>query len=134
MARNSNDVSGWVGWVYFAGFMMIVLGIFQSIVGLTALLNSTFYVKLQSHLLVLDYTKWGWVHLLFGILIIVVGSNLFSGKTWARVVATILVTLNLIAQFAFVSVYPVWSVIMMIIDVLVIYALTVHGGEAKIDA
>lgn len=134
MARNSNDVSGWVGWVYFAGFMMIVLGIFQSIVGLTALLNSTFYIKLQSHLLVLDYTKWGWVHLLFGILVIVIGSNLFSGKTWARVAAIILVTLNLIAQFAFVSVYPVWSIIMMIVDVLVIYALTVHGAEAKIDA
>jgi hypothetical protein len=135
MARNSNeDVTGWVGWVYFAGFMMIVLGIFQSIVGLTALLNDTFYVKLQAHLLVLDYTKWGWVHLLFGVLIIVVGSNLFSGKTWARVLATGLVTLNLIAQFAFVSVYPIWSIIMMIVDVLVIYALTVHGGEAKIDA
>ena len=134
MAKNSNEVTGWVGWVYFAGFMMIILGIFQAITGLTALLNSTYYVKLQSHLLVLNYTQWGWIHLLLGILVIVVGTNLFSGKGWARVIATILVTLNLIAQFAFVSAYPIWSIIMMVIDVLIIYALTVHGGEAGIEA
>jgi hypothetical protein len=134
MARNSNEVTGWVGWVYFAGFMMVILGIFQSIAGLTALLNDQFYVKLQSHLLVFDYTRWGWIHLLFGILVIVAGTNLFSGRTWARAVAVLLVTANLIAQFAFVSAYPVWSIIMMIVDVLIIYALTVHGGEARIDA
>ncbi len=133
MAKNSNDVTGWVGWVYFAGFMMIVLGIFQAIAGLTGLLNSTYFVKLQSHLLVFNYTQWGWIHLLFGILVIVTGTNLFTGKTWARVVATILVTLNLVAQFAFVSVYPIWSIIMMVVDVLIIYALTVHGREASID-
>ena len=134
MAKNSNEVTGWVGWVYFAGFMMIVLGVFQAIAGLTALLNDQFYIKLQSHLLVLDYTKWGWIHLLFGVILIVAGSNLFQGRGWARILGVILVTLNLVAQFAFVSAYPVWSIIMMIVDVLIIYALTVHGGEAAIDA
>jgi hypothetical protein len=59
--------------------------------------------------------------------------SLFSGSAWARVVGTVLVSLNLMAQFVFVSVYPVWSIIMMVVDVMVIYALTVHGGEARVD-
>ena len=133
MARNNNEVTGWVGWVYFAAFMMVLMGIFQVIMGMTALLNDQYYVAAQGHLLVLDYTQWGWIHLLFGIVVIVAGSSLFNGRMWARVLATILVSLNLIAQFAFVSVYPIWSIIMIIIDILIIFALTVHGAEARVE-
>jgi hypothetical protein len=129
----TEEPTGWVGWIYFAGFMMIMLGVFQSIAGLTALLNDTFYVAHQGKLLVLDYTQWGWIHLLMGILIIVAGTSLFNGRMWARVLGVVLASLNLLAQFSFVSVYPLWSIIMMVVDVLVIYALTVHGSEAAIE-
>lgn len=127
------EATGWTGWVYFAGFMMTILGFFQAIEGLAALLNDKYYVALQSHLLVLDYTQWGWIHLTLGIVIVMAGISLFSGAAWARVVGVILAMFNLFAQFAFVSVYPVWSIIMMVIDVLIIYALTVHGGELKVN-
>jgi hypothetical protein len=134
MARNNTpEVTGWVGWVYFAGFLMILQGVFQAILGLTALLNDKFYVAAQGHLLVLDYTQWGWIHLLFGVLVIVAGTSVFNGSTWARVVGALLAAGNLVLQFAFVSAYPLWSIILMIIDVLIIYALTVHGGEARVD-
>ena len=125
------EVTGWVGWIYFAGFMMLLIGFFQSILGLTALLNNQFYLSLHGRLLVWNYTAWGWIHLIFGVIILLAGMSLFTGSTWTRVVAVILTTLNLMAQFAFVSVYPVWSIIMMVIDVLILYALTVHGGELK---
>lgn len=134
MAQNNKPtVTGWVGWSYFAAFMMVLIGMFQIILGLTALLNDTFLTSFQGHLIVLDYTTWGWIHLLFGILILVAGTSLFHGSRWARIVAIILVTLNLLGQFAFVSVYPIWSIIMMVIDVLVIYALTVHGDELRVE-
>ncbi len=131
--QNNQEVTGWVGWVYFAGFMLLLSGIFQTISGLTALLNDKFYVATQGHLLVFDVTTWGWIHLFLGIVIICAGTALFSGKTWARVVGVIMATLNFIAQFAFVSEYPIWSIIAMVLDLLVIYALTVHGREARVE-
>ncbi len=134
MVQNNKPVrSGWVGWVYFAAFMLVLTGFFQIIVGLTALLNDTYFVAVKSTLLVLDFTTWGWVHLGFGVITLLAGMSLFNGSTWARVVAILLAVLNLLTQFAFVSVYPVWSIIMMVVDVLVIYALTVHGDEARLD-
>lgn len=138
MANNTkppvSSVTGWVGWVYFAAFMMIMVGFFQTILGLTALLNDKFYVALHGHLLVFDYTTWGWIHLVVGVVTLIAGTALFSGSTWARVVAVVLVAFNLVAQFTFLSVYPVWSIILMVVDVLVLYALTVHGGELKENA
>jgi hypothetical protein len=134
MANNTpQNVTGWVGWVYFAGFMMLMVGFFQTVLGLTALLNDKFYSSLNGTLVVWDFTTWGWIHLVFGLLLLLTGMSLFSGSAWARVVGTVLVSLNLMAQFVFVSVYPVWSIIMMVVDVMVIYALTVHGGEARVD-
>jgi hypothetical protein len=136
MATNNNKangVTGWVGWVYFAAFMLIAIGFFQTILGFTALLNDQWLVSVGGKLLLLDYTTWGWIHLILGIVSMVVGTGLFNGSTWARVIAVILVLFNFMAQFAFVSVYPVWSIIIMVVDVLVLYALTVHGQEAALE-
>lgn len=134
MAANvSRQVTGWVGWVYFAAFMLVIIGFFQGILGLTALLNDHFYVAMNGTLLVFNYATWGWIHLIFGIVALVTGTALFNGSTWARVVAVILVGINFLMQFAFVSVYPVWSIILMVVDVLVLYALTVHGREIAYD-
>lgn len=131
--NNSNNVSGWVGWVYFAAFMLIAIGFFQTILGFTALLNDEWLVQVGGQLLLLDYTTWGWVHLILGIVSMVAGTGLFNGSNWARVIAIILVLFNFLAQFAFVSVYPLWSIIIMVVDILILYALTVHGNEPALD-
>jgi hypothetical protein len=134
MARNdSRQVTGWVGWVYFASFLLILGGVFQVIMGFTALLNDQFYVLTAHNLIAFDITTWGWLHLLLGLLMVIVGISLFAGRMWARVTAIILASLNFIGQFAFIGVYPWWSIISMVLDVLVIYALTVHGDEAALD-
>jgi hypothetical protein len=134
MAVNTtNSPSGWVGWVYFAAFMLIAIGFFQTIVGFTALLNDQYLVSVDGTLLLFDYTTWGWIHLILGIVSMVVGTGLFNGNRVARVIAIVLVLLNFTAQFAFVSVYPTWSIIIMVVDVLVLYALTVHGNEVTLE-
>ena len=133
MAKDNNNVTGWVGWVYFAAFMVLLAGIFQLISGFAALLNPDYFKVVNGALLVFDLTTWGWIHLLLGIALLCVGTALFSGKTWARVIAVILAMLNLLAQFAFLSEYPIWSVVIIAVDVLVIYALTVHGREVRED-
>lgn len=131
--NNEKPVTGWVGWVYFAGFMLLLGGIFQTIAGLTALLNNEFYVVTQHSVVAFNITTWGWIHLILGIVLICAGTALFSGRTWARVVGVIMALISFIAQFAFVSTYPIWSIIVMALDLAVIYALTVHGSEAKIE-
>jgi hypothetical protein len=126
--------TAWVGWVMFAGVMMIVLGVFQAIEGLVAIVNDEYYLVARSDLVIsVDYTAWGWVHLLLGIAIAAAGLGVMVGQMWARVVGIIVAALSAIVNIAFLAAYPVWSTIVITIDVLVIYALTVHGRETKAD-
>lgn len=128
---NANEPTGWVGWVFFAGFMLILSGILQMLAGLTALLRDEYFVVTENSILTINFTTWGWIHLVIGLIILIAGVSLFQGSTWARVVGVLVAILSFVSQFAFVSSYPIWSVIAMVINVLVIYALTVHGSEVK---
>jgi hypothetical protein len=129
MSAQRNNPTGWVGWVFFASLMMMLLGGFQAIEGLVAILKPDYYLVSEKALVVTSYTAWGWVHLLMGIVIFFAGLAVLNGAVWARVLGVILAGLSFFANLAFVSAYPVWCVSMMIINVLVIYALTVHGDE-----
>jgi hypothetical protein len=131
-SRRRTEPSGWVGWIVFAAVMMIMVGILHAIEGLVALFKDTYYLVHPSGLvLTFNYTAWGWTHLLLGLLVALAGAALFSGRMWARVVAIGVVLLSLLANFTFTNAYPVWSAIMIAVDVLVIYALVVHGREMK---
>ncbi|MFG3438871.1 hypothetical protein ACGF0J_16635 [Nonomuraea sp. NPDC047897] len=124
-------VTGWVGWVWFAGIILILSGLFNAISGLNAIFHRDVYVQTAGSLLVLDVTGWGWIHLLFGVLLIATGIAVSMGQTWARAVAVVLVMLNALTQLTWISVNPWWSLAVIAVDVLVLYALIVHGSEAK---
>jgi hypothetical protein len=126
-----NQPSGWVGWVYFASLMMMLVGGFQAIAGLVALFKQDFYIATEQSLLVSNYDTWGWIHLILGLVIFAAGVALLNGAVWARMVGVLLAGISLFANMAFFSAYPFWSILMITIDVLVIYALTVHGDEAR---
>ncbi|NKQ52338.1 hypothetical protein HFP15_05535 [Amycolatopsis sp. K13G38] len=121
----------WVGWIWFGGAMMILLGFFNVIEGLVALFNDKYYVVGPQGLLVFDITGWGWVHLIIGVLAVASGLALFTGAVWARIAAVFLATVNAVAQLAFLSAYPVWATVVIALDVLVIWAVIVHGDEAR---
>ncbi len=129
MTTNNNEASGWTGWVYFAGIMMVVAGIFQMIAGLTALLNDEWFLVTQENMLVFDFTTWGWIHMILGLVVLMAGSAVMGGRTWGRVVGVFLSVLALFANLVFLPAYPVWSIIAIVVNVMVIYALTVHGRE-----
>ena len=131
-ATHATPRTGWLGWVYFAGIMMIMLGSFQAIAGLVALFDDTYYLVPNGGLVVsVDYTVWGWVHLLLGVVAFLAGFAVLAGQTWGRVIGIILAVVSAIANMAFIPAYPLWSILIITLDVIVIYALAVHGGEAK---
>ncbi len=131
MAKNTDlSPTGWVGWVVFAGVFMIVEAIFQIIASIVALFNDKLFVLGIDRLWIVDITTWGWIHLLLGLVLFAAGGAVLAGKMWGRVVGILLAALAMIANFAFIPVYPVWSILMVIVSALVLYALIVHGKEA----
>ena len=129
--ETSNHTSGWTGWVYFAGILMLLAGIFQFIAGLAAMFKDTVFVTSSGGLLVFDYTQWGWIHLILGVLLFLAAFSVFGGGVFGRVVGSILASLSAIANFAFFVAFPLWSIIAIFVDIMVIYALLVHGGELR---
>jgi hypothetical protein len=131
-AQETPPVTGWAGWIVFAGTMMMLLGALHVFQGFVALFNDTYFVAPKSGLTIhVDYTAWGWAHLLMGALVVAAGAGLLAGQMWARIVGVGLAFLSCIVNVAFLAAYPVWSMIMVAVDILVIWAITVHGSEMK---
>ncbi|MFF5986941.1 DUF7144 family membrane protein [Prauserella flavalba] len=126
--------SGWTGWIIFAGVMLLLVGFFQAIEGLVAIFDDGYYLVGADGLVVnVDYDAWGWVHLGFGVVAVLTALGLMTGNKIARVVGVILAGLSAILNLAFIAAYPVWSLIVIAVNVLVIYAIVVHGRELERD-
>lgn len=123
------EPTGWVGWIAFAGVLAVVLGAFQSLAGIVALFKNEVFVVGPLNVWILDYTTWGWIHLLWGIFLVLTGGAILSGKKWGRVVGVILAGVSALVNFAFIPMYPFWSIVIIALCVFVIFALTVHGDE-----
>ncbi len=124
--------SGWVGWVVFAAVIVITMGAFEAIEGLVAIFKDQYYLVPSTGLVVsVDYTVWGWVHLLLGLAAVAAGVGLLQARSWARIVVIGLAGLSALVNLGFLSAYPVWSTIVIAFDVIVIFALTVHWKDVR---
>jgi hypothetical protein len=124
--------SGWGAWVVFGAVMMILVGTLHGISGLVALFEDDYYAVRPSGLVIsVDYIAWGWTHLLLGVLVVLAGCGVIAGQTWARAVGVVFAVISALVNMLFVTAYPLWSVIIITLDVVVIYALIVHGRELK---
>jgi hypothetical protein len=131
-SRAGRQTSGWaVGFIMFAAIMMIMVGVFQALQGIIAIFENEFYVATRNYTFQFDATTWGWIHLLLGLLVAFAGYGLLSGKTWARLLAITLAALSATANFLFVPYYPFWSLLLVTLNILVIWAITAHGGELR---
>ena len=132
---SDTETTGWVGWGYFAAIVLLIAGIFDAIYGLMAVIGpDTAYFLTSENLFMLNVAGWGWWHLIIGALLIITALALFGGATWARVVAIILAILNAVGQLFMIPAQPWLSILLIVLDILVIYALTVHGRELKAAA
>jgi hypothetical protein len=127
------EPTAWVGMMIFAGTMMIMLGAFEALQGFVALFKEDlYYVGPEGLAVQIDYSAWGWVHLILSAVVIAGGAALLAGKMWGRVLGLIVAFLSALVNIAFLAAFPVWSVIMIVVSVLVIWALTVHGAEMRV--
>ena len=121
--------SGAVGWTTFTGVMLILIGFFHALAGLSGLLKDQFYAVTPNYVLKFDVTTWGWIHLVGGIVILIAGFSLFKGAVWARTIGVFIAGISALVSFAWIPVYPIWGIVVIAIDVAVIWALTAHGRD-----
>jgi hypothetical protein len=126
----TRQVSGWtVGFVLFAGVMLMLVGFFHALTGLAAIIDDEFFVVGTNYAFEVDTTAWGWIHLLVGVIVVAAGYGVFSGATWARVVGITLASLSAIANFFFIPYQPGWALLIIALDILVIGALCAYGPD-----
>jgi hypothetical protein len=132
LSPDSRGATVWLGWLLFVGILLFAAGVINVLQGVVALVNPDFYLVSASGLVInVNYTVWGWALLILGATLIVAGFGIALGYGWARVVGVVVASINALVNLAFVSAYPLWTVIAVAFDVLVIYALVVHGDEGK---
>jgi hypothetical protein len=119
--------------VGFAGLLMLIIGSLDFFQGLIAVIRDKYYVLTPQQIIVFDLTTWGWITLIWGVIVFVAGAGLLSGAGWARWTAIVVASLNFIVQLGFVgnSQYPLWALVVLALNILVLYALIVRWGAVK---
>ena len=130
-AAQRQQSSPWAtGFAMFAAILMIIAGLWGIIVGISAILNDKVFVTTQGYLYEFDITVWGWLHLIIGILVGGAGIGIIQGATWGRAVGIAVASLSLLANFLFIPHYPIWSIAIIALDVLIIWALVTYPSRA----
>jgi hypothetical protein len=122
-----------VGFTYFAALIMLMVGTFHAIMGFAGILENEFFVVTRNYVFEFDATAWGWIHLIAGLVVVFAAVGLFSGSVWARTVGVTMAVVSAIANFGFIPYYPVWSIVIIALDVAVIWALTAHGRDITVS-
>ncbi len=124
--------SGWFGMVIGVGVLLIILGIWNAIDGLTALLAGGFVAADAERVVALDVAAWGWVLLAIAVVEVTAGIALFIGARWARVVAVLVAGSNGIVQLAFVAADPVGAILIIVVAAVVIWTIVKHGDATRV--
>lgn len=128
--RNSHQgaITGWSqGGVALAVVIQILVGTMQGIQGITALINDELFLNLPNYVFAFDFTMWGWIHLILAVLLIVTGIALAAGSRVAAVASLVFLCLSAGANFFFLPLYPLWSVLIIAIDVFAMWAISKSG-------
>ena len=128
MTQYEPEASGWaVGGAVFAGVIMIMVGVFQIIAGISAISTDDLFVKTENYVFNLDVSTWGWIHLILGIVVGFAGWSVIAGRVWGGLVGIAIAALVAIANFFWIPYYPWWSILTIALSVWVIWALTRPG-------
>jgi len=130
--RTESEVGGGArGLIYFASSVLVIVGVFHALAGLTALLDDSFYRVPPGYALETSVTTWGWVHMIGGLVFVAAGFYLLSGNLLARIIAVFAAMVSAVGSFWSIPYYPVWNILILALDVGVIWAVVAHGHQLK---
>jgi uncharacterized membrane protein len=110
--------------------MMMITGLFNAMEGVVALARNEVYAVTPRFIFAFDLTTWGWIHVVLGIVVLAAGVGVITGQLWGRVVGITIATLTMLVNFAFIPYYPIWSLLIIVLNVFVIWALCVYDRDA----
>jgi hypothetical protein len=114
------------GWIVFAATMLFIAGMFDAIWGLGAVLNDEVVTVGGQGVIVWDISVWGWFQLVLGAALVGTSIGLFAMKGWARWLGIFFAALSAVSQVGVLPAFPIWALIVVALDVIVIYQLTVR--------
>ena len=123
-ASYDREPAGVGGWIIFAGVIMLIMGFLDAMWGLAAVINNEVITVGGHGVVVWDITAWGWGHLILGTLVACTGLGLLAGATWARMLGIVFVSLDLLVQFGTFTLFPLWSIMIIAINITILYQLT----------
>ncbi|HKX68223.1 MAG TPA: hypothetical protein VJN29_13475 [Intrasporangium sp.] len=115
----------------FAAALLIMVGIFQALQGLAAIINDQRFVVTGDYVYKFDITGWGWIHLILGLVAIGVGTAMIMGQTWSYIAAMVFAILSAVAQFMWLPYYPIWAIVIIALNVAIIWALVEQVGTRR---
>lgn len=131
MADYNQQTTGWTGWVMFASLLMILSGFVHILYGIGSLFTQNWFLYANQSIYLVDGRTGGWVLILVGILLLVSGALLLSGNAFGRAMGMLLATIGIIANLAYIGIAPIWSILAVIVNALILYAVGAHGSEMK---
>jgi hypothetical protein len=123
----------WTGWVSFAGWLMIMIGAINFFEGLIAVIRDKYYVLAPNQIIVFDMTTWGWIMMIWAIVLAFAGWGLITRAGWARWFTIVVGSLNVLGQLGWLgsATYPLWTLTVITFTIIVLYALIVRWGEVE---
>lgn len=129
--KNNDEIVAWTGWPGFASFMLLFLGFFHIIEGVADRARQALFTHSLGYVWVLSFNKWGWLNIIGGILLVIAALTLIKGGMWGRVFAGVVVVLSMLVAATAIPLYPIWSEVVLLTDVVILFAITVHDPETK---
>jgi hypothetical protein len=127
MARSST----WSGWIAFAGWLMVIIGVLDFFEGMIAVIRGQYFVLTANQIIVFNVRTWGWITLIWGVVVVLAGLGLLSGAGWARWFTIVVASVSILGQLGFVgsAQYPLWALTVLVLSFVVLYALIARWGD-----
>lgn len=130
--RTSSTTMAWAdGITIFAAVVLTTMGVFQALQGLSAIAKDDVFVNAPNYVFEIDLTAWGWAHLLLGVLAVLVGVSMLYGQGWALIAGIVIAILSALANFLFIPYYPLWAIVVIALDLVIIWALSTVWGARR---
>jgi hypothetical protein len=116
------------GWLLFAGIMIFIAGVLNTIYGIAAIDDSKLFVE-DTKYIISNLNTWGWITLIVGVLQLIAAVSIWRGGGFGMVIGMAVAMISAIVALLSIASYPLLSIAIFAVDVLIIYGLASYGGQ-----